>query len=234
VVTEDQTGVTGSEQPNDADTAQSDDGETEGAGAGQEQTQPALQWTYLNFFEPVLVKLKLAGYAGVVISFPYILWQICAFVFPGLKPKEKTAVQILITGGFFLAFTGVAVAYWGVFPVVLNYLPQFAPEGVVGQLRMNENVSLIIKLLLAFALAFQYPMAVLALVYMGLLTTETLKKYRKIAIIISALVGSLLTPPDPGTMCMMMIPLILLYEISIWISYLVVWRRDKSSEEPEV
>ena len=188
------------------------------------------QWTVMNPLEPVLVKLKLAAYAGVLISLPVILYQLCAFIFPGLRPREKKAARILIFGCSCLAIAGTAVAYFFVFPLVLPYLMHWMPDDFIVQLRMSENVNLIIKGLMAFAIAFQFPMVVLALVYLELLTPATLKKYRRIAIVAMALAAAMLTPPDPGSMIMMMLPLVLLYEISIWVSYLVVRRKRKASE----
>jgi sec-independent protein translocase protein TatC len=97
-------------------------------------------------------------------------------------------------------------------------------------LRMNETVSFILMALLAFAIAFQFPMVVLILVYLGLLSPDTLKKHRRVAIVGMAIVSALLTPADIFSMIVMLVPLILLYELSIWASYLVL-RRQKASAQ---
>lgn len=200
--------------------------------ANSEQAAP--EWTALNPLEPFLVRLKLAAYGALILGLPLVLYQLCAFVFPGLRPREQQAVRILIAGGSVLGLAGVAIAYFLIFPLVLPYLMDWAPEGVNIQLRMNETVSLILKGLLGFAIAFQFPMVVLVLVYMDLLSPETLKQYRKIAIVIMTVASAFLTPPEPISMFIMVIPLFLLYEGSIWISYLVVRRRragdDASSD----
>lgn len=200
--------------------------------ANSEQAAP--QWTALNPLEPFLVRLKLAAYGALILGLPLVLYQLCAFVFPGLRPREQQAVRILIAGGSVLGLAGVAIAYFLIFPLVLPYLMDWAPEGVNIQLRMNETVSLILKGLLGFAIAFQFPMVVLVLVYMDLLSPETLKQYRKIAIVVMTVASAFLTPPEPISMFIMVIPLFLLYEGSIWISYLVVRRRragdDASSD----
>lgn len=192
--------------------------------------EPPIEWTVLNPLEPVLVKLKVAGYGGLFVSLPMILYQICGFIFPGLTAKEKRVVKVLIVGCSVLATGGVAVAYWAVFPLVLPYLTTFAPDFVNVQLRMNETLSLLLKGFAGFAIAFQFPLVVLVLVGMGLLTPATLREYRKYAVVIMCFAGMALTPPDPFSMLMMAAPLILLYEISIWASYLVVWRKKKSDE----
>lgn len=185
-------------------------------------------WTVLNPLEPLIVTFKIAGYGGLFLAFPYVLYQLCAFIFPGLNPTERKAAQYLIAGCTVLAFAGVCVAYFGVLPFVLPYLAQFVPEDVNVQLRMNETISMIVFGLLGFGLAFQFPMVVLILVYLGILTPETLRQYRKIVIVGLAVVSAMLTPPDPVSMTLMLVPLYLLYEISIWVSYLVIRRRDRA------
>jgi len=196
--------------------------------ASNERATP--EWTALNPLEPFLVRLKLAAYGALILGLPFVLYQLCAFVFPGLRPKEQQVVRILIGGGSVLALAGVAIAYFLIFPLVLPYLMDWAPEGVNIQLRMNETVSLILKGLLGFAVAFQFPLAVLVLVYMDLLSPETLKQYRKIAIVIMTVLSAFLTPPEPISMFIMVVPLALLYEGSIWMSYLVVFRRGKGDD----
>ena len=187
----------------------------------------AIEWTVLNPLEYILVKIRIAGYGGLMLALPYILWQLCAFIFPGLHPNEIKVVQILIAGCSVLAVVGVGVAYFGVFPLVLPYLLEWIPDYVNVQLRLNETLSIIIKGLVGFAIAFQFPMAVLILVYMGLLTPQTLKQYRKMALVGMAVMAAILTPPDPFSMLVMLVPLALLYESSIWASYLVVRRKAK-------
>ncbi|HDP34863.1 MAG TPA: twin-arginine translocase subunit TatC [Candidatus Hydrogenedentes bacterium] len=193
----------------------------------QQSRADAIEWTVLNPLEYILVKIRIAGYGGLVVALPFILWQICAFVFPGLHANEKKVVQILIAGCSALAVVGVGVAYFGVFPLVLPYLLEWIPDYVNVQLRLNETLSIIIKGLVGFAIAFQFPMAVLILVYMGLLTPQTLKQYRKLALVGMALIAAVLTPPDPFSMMVMLLPLALLYESSIWMSYLVIRRKKK-------
>lgn len=188
-----------------------------------------VQWTFLNPLEPVLVALKLSAYGGFLLALPFILYQFCAFIFPGLTSKERRVVSVLLYGCSILAAAGAAVAYFAVFPMVLPYLMEWAPGFVNMQLRMNETVSLLIKGILGFAVAFQFPMAVLILVYMDLLTPATLKKHRRMAYVGMFVAGAALTPPDPFSMCMMALPLLVLYELSIWGSYLVVHRRKASA-----
>ncbi len=192
--------------------------------------QRQLEWTVLSPLEPIGVQFKIAGYFGLVFSLPFIVWQICAFVFPGLMPNERRVIKILIFGCTGLALGGVAVAYWGVFPLVLPYLLEYALPWVRIQLRLSETIDIIIKGLMGFAVAFQFPMAVLILVYMGLLTPEGLKQYRKITIVVMAVVAAVLTPPDPFSMLIMLFPMVILYEASIILSHIVVRRKKERAE----
>lgn len=187
--------------------------------------------TILSPLEPVFVKLKLAGYGGVALALPMIIYQICGFIFPGLTHRERKAVKIFVSGGAVLGILGLSIAYFAIFPLVLPYLMNWVPKGVEIQLRMNETLSIIIKGLLAFALAFQFPMVVLVLVFLGLLTPAILKKYRKVAIIGLAVMAAFFTPPDPFSMLIMLVPLYLLYEASIWASYFVIRSKEKAAGE---
>lgn len=180
-----------------------------------------IKMVVLNPFEIVILKIKVAGYGGLILALPYIIWQACAFIFPGLKPNERKLVKIILFGCSSLGIIGVIVAYFGVIPLVIPYLLQWIPPDWGIQLRANETISVIVLLLFGFALAFQFPMIILALVYLDLLSPDTLRKIRKYVIVGLSIVSAILTPPDPISMIIMLLPLVILYEISIWASYLI-------------
>ncbi len=188
-----------------------------------------VSWTVLSPMEPFLVKIKIAAYGGVFMAFPYILYQICAFIFPGLTPLERRVVRVMLFGCTILAVFGSGMAYWLIFPYVLPMLVSWVPAFVNVQLRLNETLSIILKGIAGFGLAFQMPMVILLLVYMGILSPATLKAYRKISIVLICVVAAIMTPPDPVSMILMAVPLLLLYEISVWASYALVRRRDKAA-----
>jgi sec-independent protein translocase protein TatC len=181
----------------------------------------------LGPLEPFFVRMKVAMYAAIVLAFPYVLYQLCAFIFPGLKPSERNVAQVLIVGCGLLASLGVMVAYFGVFPFILPYMLLYNPDWVTTQLRLDETIMLIVKGLLGFSVAFQFPMAVLVLVYLGVLHPSSLKQYRKIVLVGLAFLSALFTPPDPLSMLLMLVPLYLLYELSILCSYVVLWRANR-------
>ncbi|MFP4501285.1 MAG: twin-arginine translocase subunit TatC [Candidatus Hydrogenedentota bacterium] len=222
--TADSAGDTGDEEPKE---------EEEESSRYNPFAAPKADFVSLGPLEPFLVRFKVAAYAGLVLAFPYLLYQLCAFIFPGLRPAERSAAKILIVGCGLLASMGVVVAYFGVFPLVLPYLLQYNPDWVTTQLQLDQTVSIIIKGLLGFSVAFQFPMAVIILVYLGVLEPKTLKQYRKIAIVALAFVSALFTPPDPFSMLILMIPMVLLYEISILLSYLVIRRKRQKADAPE-
>lgn len=183
-----------------------------------------VRWFAGNPLEAFLVRLKLAGYGGLVLASPFLIYQICAFIFPGLTPREKKAATFLLSGSSLLGLAGVFTAYFGVFPLIMPYLGSFLPKGVDLQFRMGETVAMILLGMLGFAVAFQFPIVVMVLVFLDLLHPDTLRKYRRVAIPVMAIGAAILTPPDPISMMIMLIPLMLLYEISIWLSYIMIVR----------
>ena len=207
----------------DNQTKNNPENSTENAGNNPENKKSSdeIKMVVLNPFEIVILKFKVAGYGGLILALPYIIWQACAFVFPGLKPNERKLVKVILFGCSSLGIIGVIVAYFGVIPLVIPYLLQWIPPGWDIQLRANETLSIIVLLLFGFALAFQFPMVILALVYLDLLNPDTLRKLRKYVIVGLSIVSAVLTPPDPISMIIMLVPLVVLYEISIWASYLI-------------
>ena len=179
------------------------------APSGQPAT-PRVRQQWTNILAPVLLRLKVAAYAGLLLASPYIIYQLCAFIFPGLKPNEKRAVRILLMGGSVLAIVGVCIAYFGILPVVIPYLlTTFISPEIELNLRRDETIPIIVKLLTGFAIAFQFPMVVLAVA------------------------AAVLTPPDVFSMMVMLVPLLILYEASILLSYLVVRSKKKRAERGE-
>jgi sec-independent protein translocase protein TatC len=206
-------------------------GQPEAKPDSPDQTQnapPKSLWTTFNPMEGFLVQLKLALYAGIVLALPIVVYQLCAFIFPGLTPSERKVVRFLLIGSTVFVIFGVATAYFAVFPMVMPYLSTFVPAGVEVQFRMSETVSLILKGMLGFAIAFQFPMVVMILVYLGLLSPSTLRKYRRHAIVAMAIGSAAFTPPDPFSMIAMLVPLVFMYEISIWASVIILRKRSQA------
>lgn len=195
---------------------------------------PKIRWLQSRLGEYFFLSIRLASYAGFLLSLPYILYQACAFIFPGLKRNERRIAMIILFGCGFLSIAGTLVAYWGVFPLVLPYILQWTPDGVETLLSISSAVNFILLGLLGFALAFQFPMVVLLLVYLDVLSVETLKQQRRVAIVLLAVAAAVLTPPDPISMMFMLTPLVLLYEASIWLGHVIEWRRKKAERAAAV
>ncbi|MBX7256598.1 MAG: twin-arginine translocase subunit TatC [Candidatus Hydrogenedentes bacterium] len=191
---------------------------------------PQLSWLSLDPMESLMVYLKISGYFTVAICLPHILFELCGFVFPGLRPKERRAAMILLGGGSLLAIVGVAAAYFVVTPQLINVMIQWTPETVTQSLQMKATISFILMLLLAFAIAFQFPMVVLILVYLGVVSPQFLKAQRRVAFVLLAVAAAVLTPTiDPLSMMVMWVPLVIMYEACIWIAVLLVRRRENTS-----
>ncbi len=187
-----------------------------------------VDWMVTSPFEGFVVQLKISVYAGFLLALPVIVFEICAFVFPGLKATEKRVVKMALAGGSVLAIAGVSVAYFAILSTAMPGILKYVPEGVKVNLKISETLSVILKVMLAFGMAFQMPMIVLVLVYVGILTPAALKAYRKIAIVGIFIFAAVVTPPDPISLFVMALPLLLLYEFSILVSHLVVRQKAKA------
>ena len=190
-----------------------------------------LEWITLTPLESFMVKIKIALYTAIALGVPYIVYQICAFVFPGLKPKEKYVIRFALLASFSLALMGILTALFIVFPVVFPQLLKFAPDWVGSFLQLEKTMTFIFKVVLGFGLAFQFPIVILVAVYLDFVSPKDLREHRKIAIVVILIVAAILTPPDPATLFLMSAPLLLLYEISILLSYFIIRRRDDDEEE---
>lgn len=191
------------------------------------------EWITLTPLEAFMVKIKIALYTAIALGIPYIAYQICAFVFPGLKPKEKYVIRFALIASFVLGILGILTALFIVFPVVIPQLLKFAPDWVGTFLQLEKTMSFIFKIVLGFALAFQFPIVILVSVYLDLVTPKMLREQRKIAIVVIMIAAAILTPPDPASLMLMSAPLLILYELSILMSYLVIRRRTPEENEGE-
>jgi sec-independent protein translocase protein TatC len=185
---------------------------------------------YLNPIQPFFITLKLSLLVGLILSSPIVGYQIWAFLAPALKPSEKRAIVPSLTFGLFLFAGGVAMAYFVALPVTLQFTMGFQTESLEQAIVITEYVSIVIRLLMAFGLVFEMPVVIVALAALGLVTPEFLAAKRRHAIALITVVSAVITPGDVITLTfMMMVPLILLYEISISLAKIVVRRRRIAS-----
>jgi sec-independent protein translocase protein TatC len=167
---------------------------------------------------PFFVPLKVALMAAFLIALPYILYQIWRFVAPGLYAHEKRLVWPLITASTTLFFSGMAFAYFVVFPVVFGFITASAPQGVAVMTDIDKYLSFVITMFMAFGMTFQVPVAVVVLVRMGFVSVEKLRESRPYAVVGAFIIGAIFTPPDVVSQLMLAMPLWLLFEAGILVA----------------
>jgi sec-independent protein translocase protein TatC len=181
-----------------------------------------------------IVTLEIAFFGGILVSLPFLLYQAWMFVAPGLYKKERRYVPPVLTSATLLFLAGVAFAYFFIFPFALEFFLGLAPESIKANIAIDFYISFIIRLLLIFGVVFQLPVMSYFLSKIGLITPAFMRKYRRHSIVVIFVMAALFTPPDPFTQVMLAIPLVLLYEVSIYISYLVhKSKKNKDEDKPE-
>ena len=176
---------------------------------------------YLDPTEAFLVSVKIALFGGIVLSIPFVFYQVWKFIAPGLFSNEKNFVLPVVLFSTFFFISGAGFAYFLVIPLAFRFLMGFNTEKLMPMFSINNYIGFILKILIAFALTFELPVFSFILTRMGLLTSSFLIKSFKYAVIIIFIMAALLTPPDVFTQILMAIPLVFLYSLSIGISYLV-------------
>lgn len=178
---------------------------------------------------PFFVPMKVAMLAAFLISLPHTLYQVWAFVAPGLYSHEKRFMLPMVLASTILFFVGMAFAYFLVFPVVFGFIVKSAPEGVAVMTDIGNYLDFVMTLFVAFGLAFEVPIAVVASVRMGLVSVATLKEIRSYVIVGAFVIGAIFTPPDIISQFMLAMPLWLLYELGIIVASLM-HPKDASSQ----
>jgi len=182
----------------------------------------------VNVASTFLTPFKMVVMLAIVLSVPYLLHQVWSFVAPGLYSKEKKFAVPLLVSSILLFYTGMAFAYFVVFPLVFGFFANEAPAGVTLTPDIATYLDFIIKLFFAFGLSFEVPIATYLVVSAGLVELETLKKSRPYIIVGAFVVGMLLTPPDIISQVLLAIPIWLLFEVGLLFA-----KTSKRAKEPE-
>lgn len=184
-----------------------------------------LDFVYLSPPELFLAYIKISLITGLIISSPVILLEVWLFIQPGLKPVERKYVifSMLMAIVFFLL--GIVFGYYIVVPVVIDFFTKMSVERIEPMLSFAKYISFMGTLLLAFGFTFEFPLLIILLSQLELITPKTLRHYKKIFILVSFIIGAAITPPDVISQVLVALPLILLYEISIIFSTLIYKRK---------
>nr|WP_231940950.1 twin-arginine translocase subunit TatC [Acidihalobacter aeolianus] len=181
---------------------------------------------------PFIVPFKLTFLVSVVIAVPFLLYQIWAFVAPGLYRHEKRLAMPLLISSTLLFYTGMAFAYFVVFPMMFHFFAKSTPAGVRMMTDIGAYLGFVFNMFLAFGAAFEVPVAIVLLTALGVITPQKLAAARPYIIVAAFVIGMLLTPPDVMSQVSLAIPLLLLFEIGLLVSR-VVYKRKAAREAAE-
>ena len=176
---------------------------------------------FTGLAEPFFTAVKISLFAGFFFALPFILYQIWAFVAPGLYENEKKLVLPFVFWGTIMFVTGAAFAYYVVFPIGFKVLITFGGSQFTAMPKMSEYVSFFGKLMLGFGIAFEMPVVTYFLAKLGLVTDRTLIDFSRYAIVVIFILAAVLTPPDLFSQLAMSVPLLVLYGVSIIIAKIV-------------
>ncbi|MDH5424365.1 MAG: twin-arginine translocase subunit TatC [Gammaproteobacteria bacterium] len=182
---------------------------------------------------PFLVPFKLVLMVSVFLSVPYLLYEIWAFVAPGLYKNEKMMAAPLLISSIILFYCGVAFAYYVLFPLLFGFLIAISPEGVVMMTDIGQYLDFILAIFFAFGIAFEVPIAVFLLIMIGATTPDALAEKRPYVVVGAFVIGMLLTPPDIISQTILAVPMLLLFEIGLIVSRIVLKRRAEQQDEDD-
>ena len=175
-----------------------------------------------SVISPFLVPLKILLMAAFLIALPVVLYQVWAFVAPGLYSHEKKLVLPLVISSTLLFLVGVAFCYYFVFGQVFQFIQSFAPKSITAAPDIEAYLSFVLTMFLAFGLAFEVPIVVVVLARMGVVSIEKLKAFRSYFVVLAFIIAAIVTPPDVVSQLALAIPMCLLYEIGIWAARLFI------------
>jgi sec-independent protein translocase protein TatC len=175
-----------------------------------------------SVISPFLVPLKILLMTAFLMALPVVLYQMWAFVAPGLYSHEKKLVMPLVVSSTVLFMIGVAFCYFFVFGQVFKFIQSFAPKSITAAPDIEAYLSFVISMFIAFGLAFEVPIVVIVLARMNVVTIEKLKDFRSYFIVLAFIIAAIVTPPDVVSQLALAIPMCILYEIGIWAAQLFI------------
>lgn len=184
-----------------------------------------------NVISPFIVPLKITLLAGFLLALPVVLYQVWAFVAPGLYSHEKKLVLPLVISSTLLFFVGVGFCYFFVFGQVFKFIQGFAPKSITAAPDIEAYLSFVMTMFIAFGAAFEVPIVVVVLARMGLVSIDKLKSFRAYFVVLAFIVAAVITPPDVVSQLALAIPMCLLYEAGIWAAQIFIKHTQAPAEE---
>ena len=175
-----------------------------------------------SVISPFMVPLKIMLMAAFLLALPVVLYQVWAFVAPGLYAHEKRLVMPLVVSSTVLFFIGVAFCYFFVFGQVFAFIQSFAPKSITAAPDIEAYLSFVLSMFLAFGLAFEVPIVVIVLARMGIVSLQKLKDFRGYFVVLAFIIAAIVTPPDVVSQLALAIPMCLLYELGIWAAQIFI------------
>jgi sec-independent protein translocase protein TatC len=182
-----------------------------------------------NVISPFIVPLKITLMAAFMLALPVVLYQIWAFVAPGLYMHEKKLVLPLVVSSTILFLIGVAFCYFFVFGRVFTFIQSFAPKSITAAPDIEAYLSFVLSMFIAFGATFEVPIVVVVLARMGFVSIDKLKSFRAYFIVLAFVVAAVVTPPDVISQLALAVPMCLLYEVGIWAAQLFI----RNTQAPE-
>ena len=186
-----------------------------------------------SVISPFLVPLKILMMAAFMLALPVVLWQVWAFVAPGLYTHEKKLVLPLVASSTILFFVGVAFCYFFVFGQVFKFIQGFAPKSITAAPDIEAYLGFVLSMFLAFGMAFEVPIVVIVLARMNIVTIQKLKDFRGYFVVLAFIIAAIVTPPDVVSQLALAIPMCLLYEIGIWAAQIFIKHTQAPPETAE-
>jgi sec-independent protein translocase protein TatC len=183
-----------------------------------------------NVISPILVPLKITLMGAFMVALPYVLYQAWSFIAPGLYSHEKKLVLPLVVSSTLLFFAGVAFCYFLVIPSMSAFIQSWAPKSITAAPDIEQYFGFVLTLFVVFGLAFEVPIVVVVLAYMGIVPVEKLREHRGYFIVGAFIVAAVVTPPDVISQLALAIPMCILYEIGIVVAAAMI-RSRKAREE---
>jgi len=184
-----------------------------------------------SVISPFMVPLKILMMTAFLMALPVVLYQLWAFVAPGLYSHEKKLVMPLVVSSTVLFFIGVAFCYFFVFGQVFKFIQGFAPKSITAAPDIEAYLDFVLSMFLAFGLTFEVPIAVVVLARMGLVSVDKLKEFRGYFVVLAFVVAAVVTPPDVVSQLALAIPMCILYDLGIWAAQVFI-KHTQAPAEP--